>query len=319
MGRLKILITGISGFIGRSLVEEVVARRLPWDIYGIDIKNPVFKDVKYLEDVDFAHVDIRDESAVNAYFNGRVFDGVIHLAAVSRVVDAEQDKENCIATNLYGTKNVVENVARHSATWCVIGSSREVYGEQAVMPVCETADKRPINIYGECKLKGELLVKELIKKYVILRFSNVYGNSYDIDGRVVPVFVKRALNNEPLFLEGGSQVIDFTYIDDTVDSIIRTVRMLEKGLLTTGEIHISPGAENKITDIIVCLEKLLGKKLDVVSREKRNYDVVRFIGDPQHRIATLGDSNFKTLSEGIKLYLDHLAEHAFMASSSSPS
>ncbi len=313
MDRLKILITGISGFIGRSLVEEIVERGLPWDIYGIDIKDPVFNDSKYLDCIDFAHVDIRDESAVNAYFEERVFDGVIHLAAISRVVDAEHDKENCVATNLYGTKYVVENISRHSDTWCVFGSSREVYGEQAVMPVRETAEKSPINIYGECKLMGELFVKELIRRSVILRFSNVYGNSYDIDGRVIPVFVKHALNNEQLFLEGGSQIIDFTYIGDTVDSIIRTISSLEKGLLTTDEIHISPGAENKITDIIGCLEKLLNKRLDVVLRDKRSYDVVRFIGDPRHRIETLGDPNFKTLSEGIKLYLEHLAERASQA------
>jgi len=305
---MKILITGISGFIGRSLVEEIVDRNLPWNIYGIDIKEPIFNDSKYLECIEFKRVDIRDKNAVGSYFRDSSFDGVIHLAAVSRVVDAENDKENCVATNLDGTRYVVESVARQQDTWFVLGSSREVYGEQSVMPVRETAEKKPVNIYGECKLEGERIVKRLISRYVILRFSNVYGNNYDIDGRVIPTFVKRALNGEQLFLEGGTQVIDFTYIDDNVDCIIKVVELLEGGNVTKEELHISPGVENKITDVIAYLEGVLGKRLDVVTRKKRNYDVARFIGDPHHRVEVLGESRFKSLSEGIQLYLEHLRD-----------
>ena len=283
---------------------------MPWDILGIDIKEPIFNDSRYLKYIDFKKVDIRDENAVKAYFRDRTFDGVIHLAAVSRVVDAENDKENCVATNFNGTKYIAECVAKQQSCWFVLGSSREVYGEQLVMPVKETAEKKPINIYGECKLEGELMVKRLISKYVILRFSNVYGNNYDIDGRVIPTFVKRALSGQPLFLEGGTQVIDFTYIDDTVESIIKVVELLADGTLTTDEMHISPGEENRITDIIVNLEGLLGRSIEVITREKRNYDVVRFIGSPQHRLAVLGKSKFKSLSEGIQLYLNCLKNRA---------
>ena len=308
MHRLRIPITGISGFIGRSLVEEIVDRNLPWNMCGIDIEEPIFNDSKYLELIDFKSVDIRDENAVKSYFRNRAFDGVIHLAAVSRVVDAENNKENCVATNLNGTRYVVESVAKQQDAWFILGSSREVYGEQSVMPVKETAEKKPVNIYGECKLEGERIVKRLISRYVILRFSNVYGNSYDIDGRVMPTFVKRALKGEPLFLEGGTQVIDFTYINDNVDSIIKVVELLEDGKLTTEEILVSPGIENKITDVIAYLEEILGKRLDVVIRKKRNYDVVRFIGDPQHRTEVLGESRFKNLSEGIQLYIASLTD-----------
>ena len=301
--RQSILITGVSGFIGRSLVEEIVNQNFSWTIYGIDIKEPVFNDSKYRKYIDFSIVDIRDENAVETYFLEHQFDGVIHLAAISRVVDAENDKENCIATNYWGTKYIVENVAKQQNTWFIFGSSREVYGEQKVLPVKESANKNPINIYGECKLKGELLVKELIKKYVILRFSNVYGNNYDIDGRVIPTFVKRALAGETLYLEGGQQVIDFTYIQDTVDCIIRIAELLQNGTIHSDELHISPGNENKITDIISYLEKLLNKNINIEIREKRNYDVVRFIGDTSHRLDILDVSEFKCLSKGLELYL----------------
>lgn len=306
MHRLKILITGISGFIGRSLVEEIVNRNLPWDIYGIDIKEPVFNDAKYLQHIGFNIVDIRNEMAVKHYFESKTFDGVIHLAAVSRVVDAEKDKKRCIETNYNGTKYIVENVAKNPDTWLVFGSSREVYGEQTIFPVKELAVKKPINIYGECKLKGEILIEDLIKKYIILRFSNVYGNNYDIKGRVIPAFIKQALENKTLFLEGGNQIIDFTFIGDTINSIIKSIELLQTNKTISEKIHISPGEENKITDIISYLELFLDKKLEVKTREKRNYDVVRFIGDSSHRIEILGENKFTSLKEGIKLLLSNM-------------
>lgn len=304
MSRLNLLITGVSGFIGRSLVEEIVNRNLPWDIYGIDIKEPCFNDSKYLKNIVFDVVDIRNPQAVGEYFANKKFDGVIHLAAVSRVVDAEKDKENCVKTNLYGTQYVLENVAKTPYTWVVFGSSREVYGEQSEFPVKESSEKNPINIYGECKLKDELLVQKLIRRYMILRFSNVYGNNYDIKGRVIPAFVECALNDEPLCLEGGGQVIDFTHISDTVMCIIKAAELLQSNAIEKEEVHICPGCENRITDIISYLSSYLNKELRVIYRKGRSYDVNRFIGDPTKRKELICSKEFVSLREGIMLLLE---------------
>lgn len=304
MSRLNLLITGISGFIGRSLVEEIVNRNLPWNINGIDIKDPCFNDSKYLKNIIFDTVDIRDQKAVEEYFATKRFDGVIHLAAVSRVVDAEKDNENCIRTNLYGTKYVLENVTKTPDTWLIFGSSREVYGEQNQFPVKESSEKKPINIYGECKLEGEMLVQRLIRRHIILRFSNVYGNNYDIKGRVIPAFVEHALNDEPLYLEGGGQIIDFTHISDTVMCIIKAAELLQSNVIDKEEIHICPGCENRITDIISYLSSCLNKELRVFYRKGRSYDVNKFIGDPTKRKEILCDIDFISLRKGIMWLLE---------------
>lgn len=308
MNNNKILITGVAGFIGRSLVEYIVDHNLDYDIYGVDIKQPVFNNPKYLDSLTFETLNICDGASVNAYFERHRFAGVIHLAAVSRVVDAELDKARCVEVNLHGTINVADAAAKNKDAWFIFGSSREVYGEQAILPVKETAVKQPINIYGLLKLNGENFVKNTIAKHVILRFSNVYGNTYDIDGRVIPAFVKHALNDEPLCLEGGEQIIDFTFIDDTVASIVKTAELLGSGQIASDEIHISAGYTNKITDVVLCLEKRLNKRLNVITRDKRSYDVVRFIGDTTHRVEVLGDVQFKTLEQGINIYLDRIAK-----------
>lgn len=297
---MKVLITGVSGFIGRSLVEAVVNANLQWDIYGIDIKDPVFNDSKYLEKVNFCHLDIRDKKAVERYFSEYEFDGVVHLAAVSRVIDAENDKQKCIDTNYHGTKHVVDCVAEHPKTWFVFGSSREVYGEQDVFPVMESAEKKPINIYGDCKLKGEQMVDRLANPHCILRFCNVYGNSYDIQGRVIPSFVSKAMHDEPLVLEGGGQIIDFTHISDTVACIVKTVELLKSGKMKNETVHISPGIGNRLTEIIDCLKHILNKPVSVKYRDKRDYDVQMFIGNPTKRIDVLGITDFVPLVDGVE-------------------
>lgn len=301
---MDILITGISGFIGRSLVEEIINKELPWNIFGIDIKKPLFNDNKYFKGITFDIVDIRSLKMVNEYFSNRRFDGVIHLAAVSRVVDAENDKANCINTNLLGTKYLLESISKTPDTWVIFGSSREVYGEQKLFPVKESAEKKPINIYGVCKLRGEVLVKIYIKKYVILRFSNVYGNNYDIMGRVIPNFVMRSLNNGVIILEGGKQILDFTYINDTVDCIIKAAELLHTKRLESEDINICPGKENKITDIIYYLSRLLNRKLNVSLRKERSYDVNTFVGDTTKRKKLLLDKEFLSLKNGLKSLLE---------------
>lgn len=304
MNKINVLVTGVSGFIGRSLVEEIINRKLPWNIYGIDIKELCFNNNKYLDSINFDILDIRDSKAVDEYFESKRFDGVIHLAAISRVIDAEKDKENCINTNLFGTKYLLDNVAKVSDTWVIFGSSREVYGEQSQFPVKETAEKKPINIYGICKLVGEIIVKKQIKKHVILRFSNVYGNSYDIISRVIPAFVNSALKDETLYIEGGEQTIDFTHISDTVTCLIRTAELLQSRALETEDFHICPGNENKITDIISYLSDYLNKEIKVSYLKGRSYDVNKFVGDPTKRKKLLCDKEFILLKEGIMLMLE---------------
>lgn len=302
MDRLNILITGISGFIGRSLVEGIIDMNLQWNISGIDIKPPVFNDSKYSKAINFDFVDIRDEIAVQQYFSNKRFDGIIHLAAVSRVIDAEKDKQNCIATNYKGTKYIAE-AAKHQGCWMIFSSSREVYGEQKVLPVSENAELLPLNIYGFYKLEGERVVRATVPNNCILRFSNVYGNNYDIPSRVIPAFVKEATNGGTIHLEGGEQIIDFTYIDDTVSAIIRCVLNLEAKTFVSETIHVLPGVANKITDIIDILHEI-GFTFSVEVNPPRNYDVQRFVGNPSHLKETFGNVAITDLRTGIKKLIE---------------
>lgn len=296
----KILITGALGFIGRSLIDKIIRFENKFEIFAIDIKE-FPKDADYLKTkINYERLDIRIKKQVEDYFKNNTFDGIIHLAAVSRVVDAENDKQNCIDTNYFGTLNILECVSSYkSKPWIVFSSSREVYGEQKKFPVSENADKLPLNIYGFYKLEGERIIEKYMDNYFILRFSNVYGNTYDIEDRVIPRFIINALKGDYLILEGGNQLIDFTFIDDTINSITRCIEILSSRKKGCDHLHISPGIENKITDVIDILKSQLSHDIFVKVNEKRKYDVERFIGDKTKRLEVLGKHEFTTLRDGL--------------------
>ena len=299
----KILVTGGLGFIGRTLLEALITKNCGAKLYAIDIKD-MPKDADLLRhNVDFQRLDIRDEIAVKNYIKNKNFDGIVHLAAVSRVVDAEKDKQNCIKTNFKGTKYIAEAAAENPDCWMIFGSSREVYGEQNVLPVAENAELLPMNIYGFYKLEGERIIKSTVKRYCILRFSNVYGNDYDIPTRVIPAFVRTAMSGGEITLEGGSQVIDFTHINDTVQAIIKCMQMLDSKRFESETIHVLPGVANKITDIIDILREM-GLRFSVKVNPPRNYDVQRFVGNPSHLRETLGNVAVTDLRTGIKKLLE---------------
>ncbi len=295
----KILVTGALGFIGRTLLETLIEQECCSELYGIDIKEINESNSAFVSKINYENIDIRDEEKVKSYIRKNQFDGIVHLAAVSRVVEAEKNKQNCIKTNYKGTRYIAEAAGENPDCWMIFASSREVYGEQEKFPVSEHAELLPYNLYGFYKLEGERVVRANVKKNCVLRFSNVYGNEYDISGRVVPAFVKGAMKGEKLSLEGGKQIIDFTYIGDTVSSIIKCMNLLQSGKMTSDTIHILPGVQNKITDLIDILREM-GFSFTVRKNPPRNYDVQQFIGNPAHRKEILGDEKFVSLREGIE-------------------
>ncbi|MCR5184133.1 MAG: NAD(P)-dependent oxidoreductase [Opitutales bacterium] len=301
---MKILITGGLGFIGRTLVEALLPQT-DCAIHILDIKDLPVEMKK--ERITFHKIDICDRGKILDLCEKERFDGVVHLAAVSRVEDGELNKELCVKVNYQGTKNVCEGCNKNPNAWIISASSREVYGEVSpeCFPVKEDIELCPINNYGHTKLEGELLVQSLCKNYIIMRFSNVYGNNYDRPERVIPKFVRRALAGEPLILQGGEQVIDFTFIDDAIRTVFKGIKYLAEQKNTQECIHVTPGRKNALKDVAVMILKLTGSdsKIEVRPEEKRVYDVVQFVGDVQNRKRILGEDEFLTIEDGLKKYI----------------
>jgi nucleoside-diphosphate-sugar epimerase len=308
----NLLITGGLGFIGTSLALELIA--LGYSPIILDIKKKDTFVKRFNGDARFIHGDITDHRIWKRLFRDFKIDGIVHLAAVSRVIDAQLNPERCRKVNIDGI-NLLFSALRKSGQypWLIYGSSREVYGEPKQLPVKESDERQAINVYGHTKIVGEHLFSEYAKSKgtgcVVLRFSNVYGNEFDIMDRVLPRFIKCAHERVPITIQGGNQVIDFTYIEDTVNGITKSIERLQKYPKMINDFHISPGIGWSLYELKSFIEELCERELCVQVENERDYDVTRFIGDPKKANEILKIGKLDTLQAGLQKSLIKYTTH----------
>ncbi len=308
-----ILVTGGAGFIGSHVTRTLL--RDGYDVVVIDISGRPYRLSDVSSSIEYVRLDIRSETGIYRVMEKYRPMGIIHLAAVSRVVWCEKHPIRCIDVNINGTISLAKALARLSyKPFIIYGSSREVYGEPRSLPATEHCPKIPVNLYGYTKLVGERIVEEAAKNMgvqaIILRFSNVYGSEYDILDRVIPRFIIRAIKGLPLEIHGGDQMFDFTHIDDTVEGVRRAIEKImearEEGYCR--DYHILTGTPTRITDLPKMISEAIGGDVRVVYTRSRSYDVRRFYGDPGRAYRELGFRARIGIREGIVRTVERFRE-----------
>lgn len=307
----RVLVTGGAGFIGLNLVREIAQNGFEPLIYDCEADGQRIKEVA--GNIEHVQGDIRDLNRLIRI--ARSVDGIIHLAAVSRVIWGFQDPRKCIDVNIVGTVNVLEAARQASSKpWVIYGSSREVYGEPDFLPVKESAPKKVANVYGLTKIASEKLCQEYSKDYGlgvgILRFSNVYGGANDHLDRVTPKFIIRSLEGQKITIQGGGQIFDFTHISDTIDGIVRMMEVLDSSDESyLDDFHILTGQGTTLQQLVSIIDKNTGNSSEVVYGPARSYDVEKFYGDPTKARKHLGFASKIDIEEGIRKYVPVLREH----------
>lgn len=306
--RSSILITGSEGLVGTALRQSLSLRGdLP---VNLDLRSPSVRDrgdVRHAHDVQTAIAGCR---------------GVVHLAAVSRVIWGERDPELCTATNVGGTRNVLD-AARASLArpWVIFASSREVYGAPIQLPATEDCPLNPVNIYGRTKVEGERLIEEARAaglRTATVRLSNVYGSVSDHATRVVPAFARAAVCGEPLQIEGPSHTFDFTHIDDTVRGLVSLIDLLDSDGTPPPPIHFLTGQPTSLAALAETCIQLAGSGSVRCEAPSRSFDVSHFYGDFGRARDLLGWSPQVALAEGVaRLIRDFRSELQPTAVSSS--
>ena len=234
--------------------------------------------------------------------------GIVHLAAISRVVDAEINPELCCRTNVDGLRNLIYlSKKKPQKPWIIFASSREIYGEPSFLPVNEKHALNPINVYGNCKKAAEELLMGQTNDLstIIFRFSNVYGSPFDYPTRVIPAFLWGTLNEKPLRVDSPNHVFDFTHVNDAATAIVAAVEKLTLDEFEGHEIfNLSTGKGTSLTQLIEILKHLTGKDVETVAGKNRDYDVTRYIGDCSKVKRELGFQCQISLKEGLDLMLE---------------
>lgn len=298
---LTVLITGSSGLIGRALVA-----RLREQGHGVRLLD--------VNERDESQGDIRDGLRVGEAVEG--CDGVIHLAALSRVVWGEKQPALCHAVNVGGVQRVLEAaLAAPLRPWVIFASSREVYGQPKASLVTETAPLRPVSVYGRTKVEGEAWVeraREAGLRASILRLSNVYGSPRDHADRVVPAFARAALLGTPLRVEGPDHAFDFTHVEDVARGIGHLADLLADEAQAPPPIQLTTGVSTRLIDLAEMLIQHAGSASPIHFAPPRTYGVERFCGSRERAQDILGWSPQIPLSQGLSALLHAFAVHLDM-------
>ena len=233
--------------------------------------------------------------------------GIVHLAAVSRVVWGERDPGACREVNVGGLRNVLAAAAKvrgepSGRPWVIFASSREVYGQPDHLPATEDTPLRPINVYGRSKVEGERLVEAARTqglRAAIVRLSNVYGSTRDHADRVVPAFARSALAGGVLRVEGADHTFDFTHIDDATRGIVAIVDLLADGKTPPPPVHLLTGRPLSLGRLAALAADLAGTGATIVQAPPRSFDVSHFHGSPARARKLLGWTPHVELQPGL--------------------
>ena len=222
---MRCLVTGGSGFIGSHIVDNLIAS-------GHNVRIFDIRHSKHTPDCEHFIGSILDLEALRLAMNG--VDVVFHLAAVADVKDVLNDPIYAENVNTRGTVNVLEAANRSVGPRVIYGSTTWVYGDAPQDTVDEdTPIPPPAHLYTATKLAGEYYCRSYGAlyglRYTILRYGIPYGPR-SRDNAVIPTFVKKALNSQPIVISGdGSQFRQFVYVKDLAEGNVAALHPIASG------------------------------------------------------------------------------------------
>jgi UDP-glucuronate 4-epimerase len=232
---MRILVTGTAGFIGAALAQRLLARGDM--VHGVDNHNdyydPALKEARLARFVDhpnYSHqrADLADAEAVDHAFATFKPQRVVNLAAQAGVRYSLKNPRAYVRSNLDGFLNILEGCRHGKVEHLVYASSSSVYGANRKLPFAvEDAVDHPVSLYAASKKANELMAHTYSHLYDLpttgLRFFTVYGPWGRPDMSPI-LFADRISRGEPIdVFNHGHHSRDFTYIDDIVEGVIRTL------------------------------------------------------------------------------------------------
>jgi len=266
-----ILITGVAGFIGHRTAEILLAEG--YHIVGLDNMNNYYDNslqeyrlssLKKNKYFSFYYADIREASKINEIFAHYSFSAVVHLAAKAGVRESIINPHAYMATNTQGTLNILEAMVKSNVKKIVFASTSSVYSGQELPFVESLPTDSPLSPYAATKKAAEVLCSTYHLLYgldvSIVRYFTVYGPGGRPDMSYFR-FIKAIEEGSPITIYGdGSQLRDFSYIDDIANGTVNALRSVGFEIFNLGA---NNGAYS-LMDLIELIEKNLKKKAKII-------------------------------------------------------
>jgi UDP-glucose 4-epimerase len=295
----KILITGSSGTIGTRLFEKLLENG--YDVIGFDKnQNKWHSALNKLTIIG----DLLNQNDIKKIPTN--LDLIIHLAANAKVYFSVLNPDLALE-NIVSTHNVLEFARRNNIKGIIFSSSRETYGNRKKI----IAREKDVDIqlcespYAASKISDEALIYSYSRcyniNYIICRFSNVYG-MYDESERFMPLMVEKMKKNQDVQIYGKNKILDFTYIDDCVDGVIKCVKKFSKA--KNNVFNIASGRGEKIIEVAKIIKKGLNSKSKIYTGNIRAGEVFRYKANISKAKKMLGYNPNVFVEKGVSLSID---------------
>jgi len=327
---MKILVTGAAGFIGSSVSrrlldrgDEVIGLDNLNDYYDVSLKEARLKLIENEPGFRFVRMDLENREGIEKLFADEKFDRVVHLAAQAGVRYSLENPHAYIDSNILGTLNILEGCRHHPVEHLVYASSSSVYGANTSMPfsVHDNVD-HPLALYAVSKKANELMAHSYSNLYDIpttgLRFFTVYG-PYGRPDMALFYFTKSIIEGTPInVFNYGKHRRDFTYIDDIVEGVLRTLDhvatpnqdwdpAVPDPATSRAPYRIYNIGNNKPVELmhyIEVIEKCLGKQAEKILLPLQPGDVPDTYADVQALIDDTGYRPDTPVEVGVERFVD---------------
>ena len=327
---MKILVTGVAGFIGMHTAlrllergDTVVGVDNLNDYYDINLKKDRLSRLTAYSNFSFYQTDISDQDSISEIFVCEKFERVIHFAAQVGVRYSLSNPYVYIDANIHGFTNILEGCRRHQIEHLVYASSSSVYGGNTLLPFNEHQNiDDPVSLYAATKKANELMAHTYSHLFCLpttgLRFFTVYG-PWGRPDMALFMFIRAILEGRMIDVFNHGQIVrDFTYIDDVVESVIRVLDKPAEPDITFDSNHPDPATSHApyrifnignnqpivLLDCISILETVLG----IVA--KKNFlpmqlsDIQATFADTDELDRWVGFKPHTSLHEGIARFVD---------------
>ena len=301
----KVLVTGISGFIGSSIARALLAEGA--EVRGIDdLSTGKIANLEAIRSqIDLREADIQDKAAMKDACAG--IEVVFHEAAIPSVPVSVADPVGTNGPNLNGTLGVLE-AARHAGVKRVLyAASSAAYGEAAELPKRETMLPAPISPYAVQKVAGEHYLASYTRVYgletVALRYFNVFGPRQDPTSQysgVLARFISMMLKGEtPVIFGDGSTSRDFCFIDNVVSANLKAAKAGAAGV--SGKVfNVATGSRTTLLQAYEEIKRITGYAGTVEFRPEREGDIRHSLADISAAKAGFGYEVVAEFAEGLE-------------------
>ena len=313
---MKILVTGVAGFIGFHLVKKLLDKKII--VYGIDnindyydigIKKARLKELKRSKYFIFYFISLSNKQKINNIVKKNNISYIINLAAQAGVRYSITNPQEYFTSNIEGFFNILEISKENKIKHLIYASTSSVYGNNKKFPLNEESKTdQPLSFYAASKKTNEVMAYSYSNIYKLpttgLRFFTVYG-PFGRPDMALFKFTKSLFTNKHISLfNNGNHSRDFTYIDDIVEGIFLLIKKPSNKIIPYNIFNIGSNAPKKLNLFIKIIEKLVNKKSKIKKLPLQLGDVKKTHASINKLTKYVGYKPKYNITIGIKKFVD---------------